>query len=94
VARVSDCPIVPLTLDRAARIVLCSSIKSFIEYLCVCYILLFIVLLENSAKWINYCFGMRSGFLQLWSWVIYHPYAVTRITGLSEAQLDGYASIH
>jgi hypothetical protein len=38
VARVGDCPIVPLTLDRAARIVLCSSLKSFIEYLCVCYI--------------------------------------------------------
>jgi hypothetical protein len=32
VARVGDCPIVPLTLGRAARIVLCSSIKSFVEF--------------------------------------------------------------
>jgi hypothetical protein len=42
VARVGDCPIVPLTLDRTARIVLCSSLKSFIEYLYVCYIFLFV----------------------------------------------------
>jgi hypothetical protein len=42
VARVGNCPIVPLTLDRAARIVLCSSLKSPIKHLCVCYIFLFI----------------------------------------------------
>jgi hypothetical protein len=64
VARVGDCPIVPLTLDRAARIVLCSSLKSFIEYLYVCYIFYLFFL----AKWINYCFVVRSGFLQLWIW--------------------------
>jgi hypothetical protein len=66
VARVGDCPIVPLTLDRTARIVLCSSLKSFIEYLYVCYIFLFVFFF--LAKWINYCFGVRSGFLQLWAW--------------------------
>jgi hypothetical protein len=42
VARVGNCPIVPLTLDRAVHIVFCSSLKSFIEYLYVCYIFLFV----------------------------------------------------
>jgi hypothetical protein len=55
VARVGDCSIVPLTLDRAARIVLCSSLKSFIEYLYVCYIFLFVFFLRCGLTIVLVC---------------------------------------
>jgi hypothetical protein len=55
VARVGDCPIVPLTLDRAACIVLCSSLKSFIEYLYVCYIFLFVFFLRSGLTIVLVC---------------------------------------